>query len=137
MWQYERKKANDSLGTYYRNTNPIMQNDANKKIAIMYASDYGYAVLASDCARTNRLSNYDSTAACHDNNWLFQGSSQHQRLISPSASNADNTFSVNYYGYVYTDDSVANALAYSPVMALKADVTVTGSGTQSDPYVMN
>jgi hypothetical protein len=26
---------------------------------------------------------------------------------------------------------------FSPVMALKADVTVTGSGTQSDPYVMN
>ena len=42
MWQYERK--NEANRTeYYYGTNPIMQNDANKKIAIMYASDFGYA----------------------------------------------------------------------------------------------
>lgn len=27
-------------------------------------------------------------------------------------------------------------LTYSPVMALKSDVKVTGSGTKTDPYVM-
>ena len=38
MWQYERKKANDSV-TYYYGTNSIMQNDSSKKIALMYLSD--------------------------------------------------------------------------------------------------
>ena len=42
MWQYERKNRSNRAGYYYE-TNPIMQNDASKKIAIMYASDYGYA----------------------------------------------------------------------------------------------
>ena len=38
MWQYERKNETNRTGYYY-GTNPIMQNDANKKIALMYASD--------------------------------------------------------------------------------------------------
>ena len=111
-------------------------------VGLMYPSDYGYAVLASDCARTESPSGYDSTAACHDNNWLYQGSSNFQWLISPNSYYSDRAYSVHSRGYVFENDpdlggaSTANQELVSPVMALRSDVVVTGSGTQTDPYVM-
>ena len=72
-----------------------------------------------------------------DNNWLHQGSSNSQWLISPNSSNASLAFFVSGSGWVdNVNYIVTNSDPFSPVMALKADVMVTGSGTQSDPYVM-
>ena len=43
-------------------------------IGLMYPSDYGYSVLASSCARTTNLNDYDS-ATCAGQSWLYgQGS---------------------------------------------------------------
>ena len=110
-------------------------------VGLMYPSDYGYGVLTSDCSRTIKSSSYNGTAACYKNNWLYQGSSTFQWLISPNSSNVNFTFYVETIGYVlnftYNGIYVANFGLFSPVMALKSDVTVTGSGTNSDPYVMN
>ena len=108
-------------------------------VGLMYPSDYGYAVLASDCARTINPSNYNGTSACYTNNWLYQGSSDIQWLISPKPSLTNIACIVNGSGYVLNFNSTAvvtNSGSFSPVMALKSDVVVTGSGTQSDPYVM-
>ena len=111
-------------------------------VGLMYPSDYGYAVLASDCARTTKPYNYDGIAACHKNNWLYQGSSTWQWSISPLFSYASFAFNIEVTGNLNYDRSsiysdVTRSGFFSPVMALKSDVTVTGSGTQSDPYVMN
>ena len=110
-------------------------------VGLMYPSDYGYAVLSSDCARTIEPKNYAEPAACHDNNWLYQGSSTFQWLISPNSSSADYAFFVENGGYVDGNGYFGIFVNYSngffsPVMALKSDVVVTGSGTQSEPYVM-
>ena len=142
---YDMERMLNSKGT----AGKTAQNSYNSattftgSVGLMYPSDYGYAVLASDCVRTIKLYNYDGTSACHDNNWLYYSSSQW--LISPDSSYADNGFFVSGTGYVCSstifDDSFTNpvavSLSLSPVMALKSDVMVTGSGTQSDPYVMN
>ena len=109
-------------------------------VGLMYPSDYGYAVLTSDCARTIKLSigGYNNTATCYTNNWLYQGSSTSQLLISPYSSHENGAFIVSS-GSVYSTfggGGVSASSSYSPVMALKADVVVTGSGTNSDPYVM-
>ena len=108
-------------------------------VGLMYPSDYGYAVLSSDCARTIEPYNYSKTAACKNNNWLHQGSSTRQWLINPNPSSAKNAFFVEPTGFLGNHDFEGTALSYyfSPVMALKADVVVTGSGTNSAPYVMN
>ena len=105
-------------------------------VGLMYPSDYGYAVLSSDCARTIEPYNYGGTAACHNNNWLYQGSSDFQWLISPNSLFNNSAFSVNHNGPLLDIWSVADSGSFSPVMALKADIVVTGSGTISDPYVM-
>ena len=109
-------------------------------VGLTYPSDYGYAVLASDCVRTNMPSRYSNVYACYNNNWLYQGSQQVQWLINPHPADTSYVFFVDGPGYLGNSGagaSVTNANAYSPVMALKSDITVTGSGTQSDPYVMN
>ena len=48
--------------------NWLVKNDVNKKIALMYASDYGYAA-SKEC--TSNLYDYDGSASCRArNNWL-------------------------------------------------------------------
>ena len=104
-------------------------------VGLIYPSDYGYAAFASDCARTRIPDNYDETAACHVNNWLNQGNSHHQWLISPSASYTS-AFNVTISGGVDGHYSGTNTMGYSPVMALSNDVPVSGSGTKTDPYTI-
>ena len=111
-------------------------------VGLMYPSDYAYAALASDCARTLTNLKYNSVSACFNNNWLFQGKEQGQWLISPSDYITYSSVLILNNGSFYDSGpgggstQVVGTFAYSPVMALKADVVVTGSGTESDPYVM-
>ena len=111
-------------------------------VGLMYPSDYAYAAIASDCERTLTNLEYDNISACHNNNWLFQGQNQDQWLISPSVYHTYSGVLIMKTGLFYDSGAgggsteVAGTSAYSPVMALKSDVYVTGSGTQSDPYVM-
>ena len=100
-------------------------------VGLIYPSDYGYATPVTQCERNVTLDRYD-TNQCY-NNWLFQGSLQEQWLINPFEDSAVNYIISN--GIVYYDSTVSS-YSYSPVMALKADVVVIGSGTQTDPYVM-
>lgn len=88
--------------------------------------------------------NYDESALCHINNWLYQGDYSRQWLISPSDSDADIASFVQGYGYVvggtssYVSESrVTDYMDCFPVMALSKDVLVTGSGTKTDPYVIS
>ena len=113
------------------------------RVGLMYPSDYAYAANASDCERTLTNLKYMNISACHNNNWLFQGQNQSQWLISPSAYHTYSSVLIMGDGSFYDSGpgggstQVVGTFAYSPVMALKSDVKVTGSGTQSDPYVMN
>jgi len=115
-------------------------------VGLMYPSDYGYAVLESDCARTIKLyyGGYSGNSACYKNNWLYQGSSTWQWLISPNVSYSSSAFGISPTGFVNITSAYADGLGVSvtgigyasPVMALSSTIVVTGSGTQSDPYVM-
>ena len=137
---YDMERMLNSKGTAGKTSSTSYNSTTTftGSVGLMYPSDYGYGVLASDCARTVKPINYSNTAACKNNNWLFQGSSTWQWLISPHSSNASFAFSVGTMGYMNNGDGIVTLSGFfSPVMALKADVTVIGSGTQSDPYVMN
>ena len=126
-----------SAKSYYNSETVSVVN-----VGLIYPSDYGYGVLASDCARETELYMYSEpdNNKCHINNWLYQGSSKYQWLISPDAYYDDYSFWLSNYGYVSNNaknsSGVTSSYLVSPVMALSADVKVTGSGTQTDPYVM-
>ena len=135
MWQYERK--NDANRTeYYYGTNPIMQNDANKKIAIMYASDYGYAA-SKEC--TSNLYDYDGSANCKTtNNWLDK--SAETWLLPQYSGDSNNAFFVFSSGFVHSDGYVVGSLVFAvrPVLYLSSNVKISGGeGTSQKPYQLS
>ena len=77
--------TNERSGTKY-GSNPEYWDGS---IALMYPSDYGYAVLSSTCARTTIVYNY-SNSGCYDQNWLK--SSYDEWLLTPS-----NSSDISYY----------------------------------------
>ena len=139
MWQYERKNEANRTGYYY-GTNPIMQNDASKKIAIMYASDYGYAA-SKEC--TSNLYDYDSvdvdSASCiTTNNWLDKSADTwllpQNSDISSLAFVVFSSGGVNYYDYANGGDEVA----VRPVLSLSSNVKISGGeGTSQKPYTLS
>ena len=139
MWQYERKNDANRTDHYY-GTNPIMQNDASKKIAIMYASDYGYAA-SKEC--TSNLYDYDSvdvdSASCiTTNNWLDKSADTwllpQNSDISSLAFVVFSSGGVNYYDYANGGDEVA----VRPVLSLSSNVKISGGeGTSQKPYMLS
>ena len=104
------------------------------KIGLMYPSDYGYAVLASSCARTVDLGNYRNTA-CAGNNWLKTGSEQW--TITPSSSSFTFVFYVIDNGHLYSYNA-NNGQGVRPSIYLKSNIAMMGgSGTYSDPYLIS
>ena len=103
------------------------------KVGLMYPSDYGYAVLASSCARTTNLEDYGSTA-CAGNNWLKTGSDQW--TLTPSSSDSSSGFTVDQYGdlFLYSSNSGVGA---RPSIYLKSSIVVLGGdGSRDFPYVI-
>ena len=135
MWQYERKKANDASGTYYYGTNPIMQNDVSKKIALMYVSDYGYAA-SKECSKGLVYYNEDSNCIT-TNNWLDK--SQHEWLLPQCSDLSNDAFDVGSRGYVGSNGDVsANEYAVRPVLYLSSNVKISsGNGTLEQPYQLS
>ena len=103
------------------------------KVGLMYPSDYGYAVLASSCARTTNLGDYDSTA-CAGNNWLKTGS--YQWTITPSSSLSASVFYVNVIGILDSRTSVGGSGARPSIYLKSSIVVLGGDGSRDFPYVI-
>ena len=112
------------------------------EVGLIYPSDYGYAAQASDCLRTVKPNSYGSNSTCYTKNWLYQGSSTLQWIISPEYYTKYSVITIytdgnlteynDSYDYLTPGDNGA----YSPVMALSSEITISGTGTLSDPYVI-
>ena len=101
------------------------------KVGLMYPSDYGYAVLASSCARTTNLGDYDSTA-CAGNNWLKTGS--YEWTMTPSSSRSSDVFALYNYGALY-NISTDYGPGARPSIYLKSNIAIMGGdGSYSSPY---
>ena len=103
------------------------------KVGLMYPSDYGYAVLASSCARTTNLGDYDSTA-CTGNNWLKADSIQW--TMTPRSSYSDIVFIVSNNGTL-SDDYAILGNGVRPSIYLKSNIAVMGGdGSRDFPYII-
>ena len=103
------------------------------KVGLMYPSDYGYAVLASSCARTTNLGRYNTTA-CAGNNWLKSDSIQW--TLTPRSSNSGYVFYVDSIGNL--NGSIANrGNGARPSIYLKSHIAVMGGdGSRDFPYII-
>ena len=119
MYQYERK------------TNGSIPNSWVGKIAIMYASDYGYAV-SDEC--TQNLTDYENDT-CKNNNWLFKGIDEWTLLRFASISYG--VFGVGSGGYVSSYGVSDNPYGVRPVLYLISSAKITGgNGTIGSPYTL-
>ena len=128
MYQYERKTQNTTSNEFYCGSNP---NNWVGKLALMYASDYGYAV-SDECTQT--LYNYNN-ATCKNNNWLFKVNSEW--ILPPSVSASSSASGVFSGGIV--SSSVVDNFQYGvrPVLYLISSVQITGGdGTSTNPYTL-
>ena len=102
-------------------------------IGLMYASDYGYSVLASSCARTTNLGDYN-TAECSGQSWLY-GQGQ-EWTITPYSSRSY-VFHMRLYGYLYDNSAIYAGYSARPVLYLDSSVyVIDGNGSISDPYII-
>ncbi len=104
----------------------------NKKIGLMYASDYGFA--AAPSAWITNFYDYDGTDI-KSANWMYIGATEW--TISRSADISISAFFVYFGGYVY-NNFVYSSTAVRPSFNLSSSVNyASGSGTAADPIVVN
>ena len=129
------KKPASTYFTYERSTttSSVSATKGTGHIGLMYPSDYGYAVLASSCARGTSLYSYN-TAACGGQNWLH--GKCYEWTITPRSDNTKVAFDIAYSGHVM-HYNVPYGFAVRPVLYLSSSVYVTdGDGSISSPYVL-
>ena len=128
MYQYERKIKNTTNNEFYYGTN---SNSWVGKLALMYASDYGYAT-SDECTQTLL---YYSNTTCKNNNWLLN--SKEEWLLPPNASKSNYAFIVRSTEEVNSIYVMGATNVVRPVLYLKSFVQITGGkGTSTDPYVI-
>ncbi len=116
----------DSTSIYSGNTASI-----TGYIGLMYASDYGYSVLSSSCARTTNLGSYN-TSACGGSSWLKKET--YEWTITHNSSSSYYSFNLDYTAYL-KNFSANNGYTTRPVLYLNSNVQVyAGDGSISKPY---
>ena len=108
----------------------------DKKIGLMYVSDYGFA--ASPSAWTKILGDYDGTDANGTSiktiNWMYMG--YNEWTISRHSDNTNSAFFVNSTGNVL-GSNVRSDNGVRPSFNLESSVKyVSGSGSMSDPVLV-
>ena len=140
MYNYERKTANDDANYYHP------WNEDNTywigKIAIPYASDFGYATENDNCESV-KLSNYNTDESVGNgcgNNWIWKLDVED---LQPSPYWLLNQVSSTSYDAYYVDNTgVSKSISVSgsnhpahPVFYLTSTAEIVGGkGTRSDPY---
>ena len=102
-------------------------------IGLMYASDYGYSVLASDCARTTNLGSYGS-ATCAGQSWLYGKGKEW--TLTPVSSIAT-IFYLSDDGSLYYAQNAYGGYNSRPVLYLDSSVFLyDGDGSLENPYIV-
>ena len=116
----------DSTSVYSGNTASI-----TGYIGLMYASDYGYSVLSSSCARTIDLISY-STSACGGASWLKKEA--YEWTVTPYSDRSYFSFILDDTADLYSSNANYGS-ATRPVLYLKSNVyVVSGDGSEGNPY---
>ena len=131
--------------------NENMKSTWKGKIALPYASDYGYA---SDFRLCNKkLSEYAENSDCYLKNWMYSiFTADENWLINPNATNDHDVLSVfryhkpvvhqgrvwyftEYIGIVYEQRTASEVKGIAPTLFLNKDIDISaGNGTSDNPY---
>ena len=110
------------------------ENEAkwNGKVALVTVSEYIRSNSnKSYCGSFSLTNKYSST--CENKTWMNYN--YYWWTLSSSAGDSNRVYYVSY-GYLYNGHASTTDGGVYPALYLSSDVTLTGSGTQSDPYVV-
>ena len=110
----------------------------NGKVALVTASEYVRSNSnRSSCGTVKQLLNAYS-GQCKGTTWMYYSSGWWWTL-SPYSNNSSDVFLVNSSSGNFDSDFdyVSNSYTVRPALYLSSEVTLTGSGTQVDPYVVS
>ena len=102
-------------------------------VGLMYPSDYAYT-FANGVDDTCYSNTYNCGKGKPSSSWLYK-SGTCQWTVSPISSGASIVFSVRSTGLVVSD-AACYSFGVRPVLYLRSDIKLQGSGTSSDPYVI-
>ena len=103
-------------------------------VGLMYPSDYAYTFAngVDDTCYSNTYNCTSSRGGIPRSSWLYKSGTRHW-TFSPYSSTADYVFNVYSEGYVY-GYSADTSYGVRPVLYLRSDIKLQGSGGSDDPY---
>ena len=147
FYNAERGSVNGKICTSGNKCNDTIERTTTWPgyVALPYVTDWAYASSETACA-TNINDGYDAAndnydnMTCKKNNWMHHGSTMDEKMwmLSPYARsvNAGHVWVVGGVGVVDVGDASV-ALSVFPSVYLNTEVKITsGSGTSSDPYIL-
>ena len=147
FYNAERGSVNGKICTSGTDCNDIVTRTTTWPgyVALPYVTDWAYASSETACA-TNIADGLDAlnfildNMTCKKNNWMHHGSTMDETMwmLSPYALSdvADFVWDVRGDGLVGGDEA-SSALSVFPSVYLNTEVKITsGSGTSSDPYIL-
>ncbi len=129
---------NSDLADQINDENATQSQSAS--VGMITVSEYLRANTNTEECGNYSLNNTNATT-CLTTNWMYNIIPFYEALwtISPHASYSDNVFVVSSYsyydGFVWYFE-VGSTAGVSPVIYLKSDTKLNGTGTESDPYVI-
>ena len=131
IWNLERANSNNAI---VYGENPIVQKEANKKLALLYFSDYAYASLSADSC-TN------FAGECTSDNWIKGHVAGNQLLLNASGTDESSILVVLssgiYNGWATLESNEDGYMYTYPTLTLKSDVKIMSDdadGSYSNPY---
>lgn len=129
MFKYERK-ISGTTHFGYNITSHI------NKIALMYASDYGYATTSCENKKFTSVAG-DDLRVCTDDNWMYFNSEYGEWLLNQHTRYLLTVHTIYSEGFLNSSNTNGTLHITRPVLSLKYDVIRTGgSGTYEDPYIL-
>ena len=130
MFSYERRISGT---TYYQYA---VTNHVNK-MAVMYASDYGYATTSCENKKFTSVAG-DDLRVCTDDNWMYFNSEYGEWLLNQYTRYLLTVHTIYSEGFLNSSNTNGILHITRPVLSLKYDVVRTGgSGTYDDPYTLS
>ena len=120
---------NNHLATQINNEN---RTKWNGKVALVTMSEYIRSNSNKSSCGTFSLYN-DNYSTCENTTWMFY-SGNWWWTLSPSSGNSNYVFIVYGNGIVSDEGAYIASYAVRPALYLSSEISLTGSGTQSDPY---
>ncbi len=126
---------NNNLATQIANESATKWNG---KVALVTVSEYIRSNSNKNSCGSFSLNN-DNYNSCVSTGWMDTTTVSYWWTLSPSVGHPSYSFRVVSFGAIYDDTNVSNYYGgdIHPALYLSPDVTLTGSGTQSDPYVLS